>query len=148
MAPCEPPVLFGHVFVKEQLTPACHDQTNRFTLSRPRDFISTLAKERDSSVDCRSDENPQTLTTSLENSPTLQRDGYTSTDLSAASTASRHHLRTQPEDQSPLMSTLTSDCQVTEFRDSCCPSSARTEEALNQNGEVYSDTEETEKKDG
>ncbi|XP_042342019.1 mucin-5AC-like [Plectropomus leopardus] len=47
VAPCEP-LLFGHMFVREQLTPDCHHQTNGFTLSRPRDFISAVTKERDS----------------------------------------------------------------------------------------------------
>lgn len=157
MAPCEP-LLFSHVLdvSNEQLNPACHHQTNGFTLSRPRDFISALTKERDSGVGCRSVENSETSTTSWENSSTSLRDqspsqtqansyncGYTSTD-----TASRYHLRTQPEDQSPLTSTMASDCRVTKFREYCYTSSTGRDEALNQNGEVYSDTEETEKRDG
>lgn len=151
MAPCEP-LLFGHVFVKEQLTPECHHQTNAFPLSRPRDFISALTKERDSSVGC---DNSKTSTTPGENPSTSHQSssqaqansynpGYTSTDTSLASTASRRHLKTQPEDQSfslccsasnrPLTSTMTLDCRVTEFRDNC-------------SGKVYSDTEEREKRE-
>ncbi|XP_044057476.1 mucin-5AC isoform X3 [Siniperca chuatsi] len=170
IAPCEP-LLFGHVFVKEQLTLACHHQTNGFTLSRPRDFISALTKERDSSVGCRSGDNSQTSTTPGENPFTSLRDqsssqaqanshnsGDTSTDTSLASAASRHHLRTQPEDQSsslccsasnsPLTSAMTLDCTDTEFRDYCSTSSTGTGEALNQNEEVFSDTEETKKREG
>lgn len=139
--PCEPP-LFSHMFVKEQLTPACHQQTNGFTLSRPRDFISALTKERDASVGCRFGDNSQTSATPGESYNSLD----TSADISLASTASRHHLRTQPEDQSssfvPLTSTVNLDCSVTEFRDNCSTSSTRRGEALNQNQEIYSDTEE------
>lgn len=170
MASCEP-LLFGHAFVKEQLTTAGHHQTNGFTLSRPRDFISALTKERDSSVGCRSGDNSQTSTTSGENPPTSLKDqsssraqansynsGDASTDMPLASTASRHLLRTQPEDQSsslcfsastsPLMSTVDMDCRVTEFMDNCSTSSTGTGGALNQNGEICSDTEETEKREG
>ncbi len=170
MAPCEP-LLFGHVFVKEQLTPECHHQTNGFSLSRPRDFISALTKERDSSVGCRSDDNSQTFTTpgenpstSLRHQPSSQAQAdsynprYASTDTSLAYTASRYHLKTQPEDQSfslccsagnrHLTSTRTLDCRVTEFRDNCSTSFMGRGEALNQNGEIYSETAEREKKEG
>lgn len=166
MAPCEP-----LLFVKEQLTLACHHQTNGFNLSRPRDFISALTKERDSSVGCRSGDNSQVSTTPGENSSTSLRDpssnqaqanssssGYTSTDTSLASTESRHHIRIQPEDQrsslccsarnSPLTSTMTLDSTVTEFRDYSSTSSTRRGKPVNQNGEVYSDTEDTEKREG
>lgn len=138
MAPCEP-LLFGHVFVKEQLTPACNHQTNGFTLSRPRDFISALTKEKDSSVGCRAADNSQTSATLGEHPSTLLRDqlssqaqahsyipGYTSTDTSLASTASRHHLRTQPEDQ----------------RSSVCCSSSNSPLVSTMNGEVYPHSEE------
>lgn len=170
MTPCEP-LLVGHVLVKEQLTSACHHQTNGFTLSRPRDFISALAKERDSSVGCTSDDNSQTSTTPEENPSTFQKDQpssqgqantynsrHTSTDTSLASAASGHQLRTQPEDQSscmsrsdsnaPSMSNMTPDCRATEFRDSRCTSSTVRDDASSQNGEVYSDAEGKEKREG
>ncbi|XP_074497072.1 uncharacterized protein LOC141771067 [Sebastes fasciatus] len=154
VAACEP-LLFGHVFVKEQLTPACPHQTNGFTLSRPRDFISALAKDRDPSVGCRSGDTSETSTTPRENPPTSLRDqlpensyypGYTSTDT-------RHHLlRTQAEDQqccsadnNPSTSTVNWDCRVTEFKDYCSTSS--TGRGDGPNGEVYSDTEEAEKRE-
>ncbi|XP_045929333.1 mucin-17 isoform X3 [Micropterus dolomieu] len=166
MAPCEP-----LLFVKEQLTLACHQQTNGFNLSRPRDFISALTKERDSSVSCRSGDNSKVSTTPGENPSTSLRDpssnqaqanssssGYTATDTSLASTESRHHIRTQPEDQhsslccsarnSPLTSTMTLDSTVTKFRDYSSTSSTRRGKPVNQNGEVYSDTEDTEKREG
>lgn len=165
MAPCEP-MLLGHAFVKEQLTSACHHQTNEFTLSRPRDFISALIKERDSSVGCRSGENSQTSTTTGENPSTSLRDqlsrqtrddsyspGHTATDTSVASAASGHHSSAQPEDQSSGLccsstnslstSTMTLDCQLTEFRDLGSASSVGGSEALNQNRDVY-----TEKREG
>ncbi|XP_078103280.1 uncharacterized protein LOC144515955 isoform X1 [Sander vitreus] len=158
LAPVEP-LLFGHVFVKEQLAPACPHQTNGFTLSRPRDFISALTKERDSIVDCISGDNNQSSTRPGESLPTSPRDPsssqaqannynprYTSTDTSMASTALGHHLRTQPEEpssslcfsssNSPLTSAMNSDCRVTEFTD-CC-----------SNREVHSKTEEREKREG
>ncbi|XP_039678722.1 uncharacterized protein plekhg2 isoform X3 [Perca fluviatilis] len=158
LAPIEP-LLFGHVFVKEQLTPACPHQTNGFTLSRPRDFISALTKERDSIVGCISGDNNQTSTRPGESLPTSTIDpsssqaqannynpGYTNTDTSMASTALGHHLRTQPEEpssslrfsssNSPLTSDMNSDCRVTEFRDYC------------SNKEVHSKTEEREKREG
>ncbi|XP_067451674.1 serine-rich adhesin for platelets isoform X2 [Thunnus thynnus] len=154
MVPSDP-LLFGHVLVKEQLTPACHHQTNGLALSRPRDFVSALTKERDSSVDCRSGDNSQTFTTPEENastslrcrssSPAQDKRYIISTDTSLTSTASRNHLSAQPEDQSsslgcsasdnPLMSTTTLDRSVTEFRDYC--------EVLN-----HADTKETEKREG
>ncbi|XP_039986322.1 mucin-5AC isoform X2 [Xiphias gladius] len=165
MAPCEP-MLLGHAFVKEQLTSACQHQTNEFTLSRPRDFISALIKERDSSVGCRSGENSQTSTTTGENPSTSLRDqlsrqtrddsyslGHTATDTSVASAASGHHSSAQPEDQSSGLccsstnslstSTMTLDCQLTEFRDLGSASSVGGSEALNQNRDVY-----TEKREG
>ncbi|XP_054868243.1 mucin-2-like [Amphiprion ocellaris] len=83
MAPCEP-LLFGHVVVKEQLMPACHQQTNGFTLSRPRDFISALT--RDSIVEMF-----HTSTTLWENP---------STETFSTSAASIHSIRIEPEDQS------------------------------------------------
>ncbi|XP_076591878.1 uncharacterized protein plekhg2 isoform X2 [Chaetodon auriga] len=165
MTPCEP-LLVGHVLVREQLTSACHHQTNGFTLSRPRDFISALAKERDSSVSCTSDDNSQTFTTpednpsiSLKDQPSSQAQAnscnsrYTSTDASLASAVSKNQLRPQPEDQSstvtasngPLLSTMTLDCRVTELRDSCSTSSTGQDDALSQNRDIYSDTEGTAK---
>lgn len=96
------------------------EQPTQFSLSGPGDCIST-------GVGCRSDENSQTSTTSCENSQ-----GGGSTDLP----------RPQPEDQNPVLSTLTSGGRVA---DSCCASSESEEETLKQNGQVYS--EETETKD-
>nr|XP_020478353.1 mucin-17-like isoform X2 [Monopterus albus] len=150
-------LLFGQLFVKEQVSQACLHQMNGFTLSRPRDFISALTKERDSSVGCRSADNSQISTAPGENPPTSLRDqspgydpGYTST------TASKQRLSTQAEDPSsslwcsatniPLMSTMTLDCRVTECRDLCSASSTSRQEALGQNIEVYSDTEQPERR--
>ncbi|XP_056230946.1 mucin-17-like [Seriola aureovittata] len=168
MPPCEP-LLFGHVFVKEQLTSACHHQMNDFTLSRPRDFISALTKERDSVVGCRSGDKSQTSSQSpRENPVTSQRDqssnqaqdnsydpGRTSSDRCMASTSARSHLSAQPEDESyssccsatntPSTPTMTLDCGVTKLSSTCF---AGKDEALHQNREVYTDTEETEKKGG
>lgn len=48
----EPP-LFGPTIVGEQTAPDCQQQANGVTLSRPRDFISALIREHDSSGDCR-----------------------------------------------------------------------------------------------
>ncbi|XP_008301696.1 mucin-19-like [Stegastes partitus] len=96
MEPCEP-LLFGHVVVKEQLTPTCQQQTNGFTLSRPRDFISALT--RDSIVEAS-----QTSTSLLE-SP--------STETSWTSAASKHPLRAEPEDQSTSLCSSTSSNLLT-----------------------------------
>lgn len=152
MAPCEP-LLFGHVLVKE--TPACHHQTNGFTLSRPRDFISALTKEKDSNSGCISAENSQTSSTSGENASTQAssyNSGFISTDTS------RPHLRTQTEDQSssmccsasnnPLTSTMTLDDRVTEFKDYSPTSSTRKDEASDENGKICSDTKGTAKREG
>ncbi|XP_026171100.1 mucin-5AC isoform X2 [Mastacembelus armatus] len=153
MCPCEP-LLFGHVFVKEQLTSTCHHQTNGFTLSRPRDFISALTKERDSSVGFRATDNSQTPTTPMENPSTSLRNHppiqagarFTSTGRSLVSTASWHHLSTQAEDQSSsfccsatnssFMSTITADCRVTEFSDVCSDSSTGRDRAQSENGDI------------
>ncbi|XP_027136068.1 mucin-12 isoform X2 [Larimichthys crocea] len=152
VAPCEP-LLFGHVLVKE--TPACHHQTNGFTLSRPRDFISALTKEKDSNSGCISAENSQTSSTSGENASTQAssyNSGFISTDTS------RPHLRTQTEDQSssmccsasnnPLTSTMTLDDRVTEFKDYSSTSSTRKDEASDENGKICSDTNGTTKREG
>ncbi|XP_035535561.1 uncharacterized protein plekhg2 [Morone saxatilis] len=120
-APCEP-LLFGHMFVKEQLTPACQHQTNGFTLSRPRDFITALTKEKDPSG-----ENPSSSQAQANSS----NFGYPSAASSSASMAS-----------------MTSDCRVTEVKDYRSTSSTGRDKALNQNRELYSDSEETEKREG
>ncbi|KAM7398799.1 hypothetical protein PAMP_018109 [Pampus punctatissimus] len=147
--PCEP-LLFGHVFVKEQLT-------DGLTLSRPRDFISALTKDRDSSVDCRSGDNCQTFTTPEENASTSLTDrsnpaqgqssnpGYIAADMSLASIGSRHHPSAQSKDQSsslgcsagdsPLVSTMTLDHSDTEFRDCCKETEKR--EGSDISGELH-----------
>lgn len=145
MAPCEPPL-----FSQEQVNPSCHPHMGGINLSRPRDFVSALSKDRDSSVACSSGENSQTSTTSWEHSSRDQSpsqtqansdtSGHTSTHMT--SEASKYHLGTQPEDQCPLMSTVT-----LEFSDYGFTSSAGRHEDLNQNEEVYSETDETEKRD-
>nr|XP_020514002.1 uncharacterized protein LOC110002689 isoform X2 [Labrus bergylta] len=157
VAPCEP-LLFGHVFVKEQLTPTLPQQTSGIILSRPRDFISALTKERDSIVGCISDDICQYSTTPGENASTLLRDqssiqtqnnSYNSGSCSAerSSTASRYPHKTQPEDQSfslccsannsPLK---TPDCRAT----NCSTSSTGRGEVLKPNGEI----ERTDKREG
>ncbi|KAM8769181.1 uncharacterized protein AB9X84_000166 isoform 1-T1 [Acanthopagrus schlegelii] len=128
MAPCDP-LLFGHVLVKEQLTPASQHQTNGFTLSRPRDFISALTKERDSSVDCSSGDNSQTSTTPGGNPSTVLTNSYNSGYISSdAAEGSRHRLRAQLQAQSSCFSSASDD-------------------PYSQNGEVDSDTEETAKRE-
>ncbi|XP_076002268.1 uncharacterized protein LOC142995181 isoform X2 [Genypterus blacodes] len=104
MLPSEP-LMFGHVLVREQLSTACHQQTNGFTLSRPRDFISALSKERGFSVTHKSDKDSLTSTMHGENQSTSPRDqggllqnkdcnpGCTSNFIPSASTGSRHELR-------------------------------------------------------
>ncbi|XP_034024121.1 uncharacterized protein plekhg2 isoform X2 [Thalassophryne amazonica] len=104
----EEAVLLGQVFLREQMSPACHQPNNGFTLSRPRDFISAISKE---STDLRSAHNSLTSTTPLEN-PSVSQDwpsshakdkGYnhqqTSTDSSPASPAYRYNVHTQVEDR-------------------------------------------------
>lgn len=63
MVPCEP-LLSSDVVAKEQPTLACNYQTNGFTLSRPRDFISALNKEKESGAGSRSAQISQTPTAS------------------------------------------------------------------------------------
>lgn len=128
MAPCDP-LLFGHVLVKEQLMPASQHQTNGFTLSRPRDFISALTKERDSSVDCSSGDNSQTSTTPGGNPSTVLTNSYNSGYISSdAAEGSRHRLRAQLQAQSSCFSSASDD-------------------PYSQDGEVDSDTEETAKRE-
>ncbi|XP_034557524.1 pleckstrin homology domain-containing family G member 3, partial [Notolabrus celidotus] len=99
------PLLFGHVFVKEQLSLTCHQQANGVILSRPRDFISALTKDRDPQVGCGSDDIPQPLTGDSSCAPTREESSsiqsYNSEHSWAdkSSTASRSHLRTQPEEE-------------------------------------------------
>ncbi|XP_073341024.1 uncharacterized protein [Pagrus major] len=143
MGPCDP-LLFGHVLVKEQLTPACQHQTNGFTLSRPRDFISALTKERDSIVDCSSGDNSQTSTTPGGNPSTVLANSYNPGYISSdAAEASGHRLGAQLRDQS----SSSSSTSTSKIRDYCSTSSTGRDEASNQNGEVYSDTEEAEKRE-
>lgn len=134
LQPCEP-VHFGHVFVKEQLSSACHHQTNEFTLSRPRDFISALTKDRES----RPGDSTQTTSPPAEEDPTAAQG-----DQSAA------RLGAQPEDQSssscssaavrPFTPTVTFDCGTAKLGSS---SSAGRSEAR----ETLPNIEEMEKKD-
>ncbi|KAM7412502.1 hypothetical protein PAMA_020062 [Pampus argenteus] len=158
VVPCEP-LLFGHVFVKEQLT-------DGLTLSRPRDFISALTKDRDSSVDCRSGDNCQTFTTPEENASTSLTDrssnlaqgqtsdpGYISADMSLALIGSRHHLSAQSEDQSsslgcsagesPMVSAMTLDHSDTEFRDCCKETEKREGSDISGELHVYSTREDS-----
>lgn len=160
--PCEP-LHFGHVFVKEQLASPCHQQTNKFTLSRPRDFMSFLTKDRDSSVGCKSGDSIQTISQpSGEDLSTVQRvqssghaqagsvdTGCTSTDWRRAPTATSDHFSAQPKDQSPssccsFTPTISFDCGVTKV-DSV--SSAGRCEALNQLGEILTNVEEAGRKE-
>lgn len=127
---CEPP-LFAH------LSAVGHQQTNGVTLSRPKDFIAALTKERGSS--CRSSESSQTSSASWENSSTLSRDQSPS-QTRDNSNNSGCHLRRWPEDQNPSTSTLN-----LEVRDLNRTSSTGRGDSLNQNGEIYSDTEDTER---
>lgn len=137
MSPCEP-LHFGHVLVKEQLTPVCHHHTNGLTLSRPRDFISALTKEGDTSMGYRSDNKPQNFNTTGENPSAFLRDqlcgqaqanccipAYDSADKSLSSTPCGHDLSAQDD-----------NCKVTEFRDLCSSSCTARDKALYQNGEV------------
>ncbi|CAI5692541.1 unnamed protein product [Oreochromis niloticus] len=141
MEPVEPQ-LFGHVFVKEQLTTTCHQQTNGFSLSRPRDFISALTRERDSGVGHTLSETSQTSTTPQENPATLLSNQsssltqvnsyehrYTSPGASSSSTTTIQHLRTQAEDWSSSL---------------CCSASnnnSSRDDLLNENRDVHPDVD-------
>lgn len=121
------------MFAKEQLTTTCQ-QTNGFTLSRPRDFISAL-KERDSGVGCSLSENSQTSTTPEEN-PTILLSSESSSQPELLSSEHRYasagaavqQVRTQAEDSSLCCcpSNSTSDGRASEACDS------PTEEAVSQ----------------
>ncbi|KAF0030947.1 hypothetical protein F2P81_017678 [Scophthalmus maximus] len=88
------PRLFG------QPTSASHHQMNEFTLSRPRDFIFALAKERDSSVGCRLFVNPQTSTIPGANPSTALRDPSCSETQAYNNTYNPGHTFTDRSDQS------------------------------------------------
>ncbi|XP_068441922.1 mucin-5AC [Clinocottus analis] len=109
--PDPPP--FGNMFVNEQPTP--HRQTNGVTLSRPRDFISALAQERD----CRLTDSFQTSTSPGESPP-------------------RHHFQAS----SPPTSTMSPDCRDPELTDFCCDSSTARGGVLDPNGESCSGDQE------
>ncbi|XP_062416943.1 mucin-2-like isoform X2 [Pungitius pungitius] len=104
--------------------PVCPRQTNAVTLSRPRDFISALAKVRD----CPPTDNFQT---------------------SAMLSASRDDVK-PPEDQGPrmcrsasncpLMSTTNPACRVPELRDLCSTASSGREEAHSYSREISAET--------
>lgn len=152
VSPSEP-LLFGHMLVNEQLTLACHHQTNDFTLSRPRDFISALTKEKNSSEACSSGNNSHMFTVPVKNiqsSSQVKTNTYnpinTSTDRSLALTASEHPLSTQTEhERSSLSCTATnSHYRFTECRN-ICSSSPGSDKALGLNEEINSETEEAEK---
>ncbi|XP_067363214.1 mucin-2-like isoform X2 [Channa argus] len=157
VAPSEPQ-LFGHLFVTEQLTPAC-PQMNGFTLSRPRDFLSAVTKQKQS----RSRDNAQTSNVAGDQSSSeAQADCSnavnTLTQSSLASTASGPQHNAQAEDHSstffcsatnsPSMPTMTLDCGVTELGKFCLPSSSERDKRLDWNREVYTETEEAEEIDG
>lgn len=136
MEPVEPQS-FGHVFVKEQMTT---QQTNGISLSRPRDFISALSRERDSGVGRTLSETSQTSTTPQENpAPLLSNQSssltqvnsyehrYTSPGASSSSTTTIQHLRTQAGDWSSSL---------------CCPASNKDssrDDPLNENRDVHPD---------
>ncbi|XP_069390953.1 platelet binding protein GspB isoform X2 [Paralichthys olivaceus] len=132
-------------------TSARHHQTNEFTLSRPRDFISALTKERDFSLG----DNSQTSTSAVENQSTALRD-QSSSQAHEVSPGSRHQLSAPTGDQStalccsdtnnPSTSTMTLDRSIPEFRD--VSSSTGRGGALNQNRAFHTDTEATERKEG
>ncbi|XP_071387927.1 serine-rich adhesin for platelets-like isoform X2 [Centroberyx affinis] len=196
MVPCEP-LLFGHVFVREQLSPPCHHQMTGYTLSRPRDFISALSQERDSLTSTLPRGNLSTSLRGQFSSPSQDKSynpGDACVDTHLTSTPSRDHLNTLPEDQSSNLGCSSSDSPLMSSMDhgsslfrKCCPTlptdrglklaysstnsplPSRTsnhshaalqrpeekaggeeeaEEVVNHNGEVHSDTEETEKREG
>ncbi|KAF7650690.1 hypothetical protein LDENG_00121720 [Lucifuga dentata] len=122
MLPCEP-LMFGHAFVRDELPPACQHHTNGFTLSRPRDFISVLSKERGFSVTYKSDKDSLTSTNPGEIKATSPRD----------------------QSFSSLTPTVALDHALAEMRDYCSPLATGRGEVVNHNGEVHSDTEETKK---
>lgn len=138
---CEP-LLFSHVCNKEPVTASCAHQANRFPLSRPRDFISVLTKERDCSGSCNASENPGTLPTTLENSPTLLKDQALSQAKSnSPGTESVDSQSAQLQYRRQSASNMTLNCGVTEFMKysgSC----------FEGRDKVFSDTENTGKRDG
>uniref|UniRef100_A0A8C2WW62 Pleckstrin homology domain containing, family G (with RhoGef domain) member 2 n=1 Tax=Cyclopterus lumpus TaxID=8103 RepID=A0A8C2WW62_CYCLU len=109
------PLLVGHASVKEQ--PASHRQTNGVRLSRPRDFISALTKERN----CGSIDGFQTSTSPGESPPRHLR-GFTSSE-------DRGTGLWRSASNSPPPSTVNLDCGVTRGG------------ALDPTGEVYKERE-------
>ncbi|XP_047247810.1 mucin-5AC isoform X3 [Girardinichthys multiradiatus] len=100
--PCKPQPL-GHV------TPTCDQQTDGFTLSRPKDFICALTK-------------PSSTPGETPSSPNLAYSNDTA--VSSTSSGPSHRPRTQPEDQGskrtcsiPSVSTAALDGGCSEFRD-------------------------------
>lgn len=86
MAPCEP-LLSSNVVAKEEPTLACNYQTNGFTLSRPRDFISALNKEKESCAGSRSAE--------ISQSPTASCYTFSSGNAEAVNKNREHSLSTE-----------------------------------------------------
>ncbi|KAK2846551.1 hypothetical protein Q5P01_009550 [Channa striata] len=137
VAPCEPQ-LFGHLFVKEQLTPALH-QMNGFTLQAQGFHLCRDQSSRQAQPDCY---NP----------------GYTSPDRSLAPAASEPQHNTQAEDQSSslfcsasnssLMPNITLDCGAPELRGFCLSSSSERDKILHHNRDIYAETKEAEKIEG
>lgn len=135
-------LLFSHVCNKEPVTASRAHQANRLPLSRPRDFISVLTKERDCSVSCNASENPGTLPTSLENSPTLLKgQALSQAKSSSPGTASVDSQSAQPEYRRQSASDMTLNCGVNEimkYSGSCSEGK----------DEVFTDMEKTGKRDG
>lgn len=132
---CEP-LLFSHVCNKEPVTASCAHQANRFPLSRPRDFISVLTKERDCSVSCNASENPGASPTTLENSPTLLKDqALSQAKSSSPGTASIDSQSAQLQYRRQSASNVTLNCGDS---GSC----------FEGKDDVFSDTENTGKRDG
>ncbi|KAM4627696.1 uncharacterized protein ACJ7VT_002650 [Polymixia lowei] len=125
IAACEP-LLFGHMFVREQL-PAAHHQTNGYTLSRPRDFISALSQEQCSNLGYHSSDTSNTSGTPRDNLQSttpghevsnLPQDksynpGCSSTERPLTSSPLRDHLTSLPEERSSSLGCASSEGALT-----------------------------------
>ena len=126
------PDLQDKVALPCQPQPFDHYQRNGFTLSRPRDFISALSKDRDLSVGSFGEKSQSSTTSgespsSLQRNPSLNQDQSDSTSTEAYSTSleSTLQITTQAEPEgsspsssnSPSASTVALDSRDTESPD-------------------------------
>ena len=113
--PCDP-LEFGYALVTDQIAPQHHQQVNGYTLSRPRDFVSTLPLEPATNHgSISSNASSSSSTSPRANTPTLVRGresdmasdrshgsehASNETPSSATAAAHRDYLSALPEDGS------------------------------------------------